>query len=422
MLSVQRIRARQVAGAGMAIAQHTTRFLALVLLRGLVPMAGTFALGLPVASAASVPLRYHGGPVLVHPSATYLIYWRGSSGVLPANYVSALAHFVTDWSDSVAHGVLTQYFQRVSGSEHVSNQLSLGGITTAREPLPPGTVTDAELRVELRKVVRANGWPEGYRANYALLLPEGEQLLQAGACAYHDWVADPATKATIFYSVIPYYDNNADCPMPAGPYPHGQDIDNAIDLISHELSEIATNPWHIHAPPSSTAWFADAPGKPEIGDLCRSVYGPSDPHTGADVVLNGHPYLIQQEWSNAENRCSLGAHSERTYFYNKRQGWLVRPRTLDFCSTGCEYDGLSWRGWDTRIATGKGFFAPKTSDPRVNGRWPVVIKLSRRRRCPNHRLIYTRYEETLTGKLPPWDPPRVTRINWGCDGTHNGQY
>ena len=118
----------------------------------------------------------------------------------------------------------------------------------------------------------------------------------------------------------------------------------------------------------------------------------------------------------------LGARSEPTYFYNKRQGWLVRPRTLDFCSTGCEYDGLSWRGWDTRITTGKGFFAPKTSDPRVNGRWPVVIKLSRRRRCPNHRLIYTRYKETLTGKLPPWDPPRVTRINWGCDGTHNGQY
>ena len=109
-------------------------------------------------------------------------------------------------------------------------------------------------------------------------------------------------------------------------------------------------------------------------------------------------------------------HSERTYFYNNRQGWLVRPRTLDFCSTGCEYDGLSWRGWDTPIATGKGFYAPKTSDPRVNGRWPVVIKLSRRRRCPNHRLIYTRYEETLTGKLPPWNPPRVRRMNWGCDG------
>ena len=116
------------------------------------------------------------------------------------------------------------------------------------------------------------------------------------------------------------------------------------------------------------------------------------------------------------SRISGRAHSERTYFYNNRQGWLVRPRTLDFCSTGCEYDGLNWRGWDTRIATGKGFFAPKTSDPSVNGRWPVVIKLSRRRRCPNHRLIYTRYEETLTGKLPPWRHSRVSRMNWGCDG------
>jgi hypothetical protein len=131
----------------------------------------------------------------------------------------------------------------------------------------------------------------------------------------------------------------------------------------------------------------------------------------------GHPLKEGQAAIAKRVREWLTEHaSERTYFYNNRQGWLVRPRTLDFCSTGCEYDGLSWRGWDTRIATGKGFFAPKTSDPSVNGRWPVVIKLSRRRRCPNHRLIYTRYEETLTGKLPPWNPPRVSRMNWGCDG------
>jgi hypothetical protein len=49
--------------------------------------------------------------------------------------------------------------------------------------------------------------------------------------------------------------------------------------------------------PFLSAWY-DATGF-EIGDKCAYTYGPETPN-GADIVINGHPYVVQEEFSNAE--------------------------------------------------------------------------------------------------------------------------
>lgn len=312
-------------------------------------------ISLPAAAAARDQLGYDGGPVLVHPSATYLIYWRGTSGTLPASYVSDLSRFVTDWSGTTAHGVLTQYYQRVAGTEHVSNRISLGGMTTDPTPFPAkhNILTEAQLRAEILSVVRSNGWPEGYTANYAVLLPE-QARTRHGGCAWHDWAADTRTGGKVFYSVVPYWKQpSTGCPMPRGPYPHSREIDNAIDLLSHELAEIATNPWHLHSDGSPRSWFTKSGD--EVGDLCRFVYGPRDQRTGADVYLHGDPYLIQGEWSNADHGCSLGPTLGRAWSPSQEGYGLVKPSTI---FNGGDPTGLvqrvTWNNWGQPRAIGHG--------------------------------------------------------------------
>src|SRR6202035_2652982 len=61
------------------------------------------------------------------------------------------------------------------------------------------------------------------------------------------------------------------------------------------------------------SWYSHQYG--EIGDLCESMTSAvfAQRYTdGADVFLNGHPYLIQGEWSNALGRCVLGPHAGLT--------------------------------------------------------------------------------------------------------------
>jgi hypothetical protein len=50
------------------------------------------------------------------------------------------------------------------------------------------------------------------------------------------------------------------------------------------------------------AWV-DSSGS-EIGDKCNVTFGPTDA-SGADLYANGHPYIVQQEWSNKISGCSM---------------------------------------------------------------------------------------------------------------------
>jgi hypothetical protein len=54
--------------------------------------------------------------------------------------------------------------------------------------------------------------------------------------------------------------------------------------------------------PLLNAWY-DASGN-EIGDKCVWKFGTRN-SSGADVVWNGHGYIVQKEWDNHKSRCVL---------------------------------------------------------------------------------------------------------------------
>lgn len=76
---------------------------------------------------------------------------------------------------------------------------------------------------------------------------------------------------------------------------HDPDADSTINMLSHEQNEAATDPL-------LSAWY-DSAGN-EIGDPCNYSFGPLN-SLGGDVVWNGHPYEVQEEWDNAQSKCVL---------------------------------------------------------------------------------------------------------------------
>ena len=73
--------------------------------------------------------------------------------------------------------------------------------------------------------------------------------------------------------------------------------DTEISIVSHEHLEAVTdaNPPPGGPEPPTTAW-TDSDGY-EIADKCAYDYG-SIKSDGSNMNLNGHPYIIQLEFSN----------------------------------------------------------------------------------------------------------------------------
>ncbi len=57
--------------------------------------------------------------------------------------------------------------------------------------------------------------------------------------------------------------------------------------------------------PYLSAWYDTSSATGEISDKCAGVYGAVNTTTGANVQINDHEYLIQEEWSNAIGGCTL---------------------------------------------------------------------------------------------------------------------
>jgi hypothetical protein len=71
--------------------------------------------------------------------------------------------------------------------------------------------------------------------------------------------------------------------------------DNEISITSHEQFEMESDPLE-------NGWSDIA--RNEIGDKCVGNYMSVNPD-GSNVVMNGHPYILQAEWSNYQNGCAL---------------------------------------------------------------------------------------------------------------------
>ncbi len=280
------------------------------------------------AVSSNLRLVYHGGVVLHHVTV-HTIFWApagfqftGSPRPLVPGYQQLIEQFFTD----VAHD---------SGS--TSNEFSLGsqypdssgptGYSIAyapsadsisdSDPYPPAAqrcaspsgvavcVTDLELQQELDRVIAARD-PAGRGLNdiwFVYLPPNVDECISVANCGTNTFAGYHSLanvgNGPIIYAAIP--DPLIELTPPPGSDPQGNpEAESTLDVSGHELAEAMTDP-------EGAGWMD--PNGFEIGDKCD--VGPQEgPPLGYALdgspynqLIDGHQYLLQMLWSNADSGC-----------------------------------------------------------------------------------------------------------------------
>ncbi|HVA60024.1 MAG TPA: hypothetical protein VNG13_05740 [Mycobacteriales bacterium] len=262
----------------------------------------TGCLGTGSPGCIPIPLQYNGGPVEQAGTTNYAIFWEPTGSFVAPTYNSLIQRFFGDIGGSGLYGVATQYYQSVgSQNQDIVNSSHFGGSWVDTAPYPPSAVQDIDLQAEVAKAMTANGWTGGIGHQFYVYLAKGESQCNAGACSFSTYCAYHgdfgSNGQTVLYASMPYDGTNlAACGTQSSASPNNDiDADAEISTTSHELMETVTDP-------TISAWY-DATGS-EIGDKCAYTYGPTSPN-GADITMNGNPYIVQEEFSNSALGCTL---------------------------------------------------------------------------------------------------------------------
>jgi hypothetical protein len=294
-----------------------------------------FALGLlpahgsqEVAASPSIPVLYHGGTVMRNVTI-HTIFWApagyrfdGSPGAGVLGYAPLIQQFFADVAhDSGSTGnvfsLLNQFGDHAGdGSYQVHYDPAVDSVTdtdpypaAVRQcPSPSGVatcVTDLQVQHEVDKLIGA-GHPAARGLTnvwFVLLPPDVDECITIGTCGtsafagYHS--AFSLGHGLTVYSAIP--DPQIEFTPPPGSDPQGNpEAEEAIDTLAHEAVEAITDP-------VGTGWMD--PNGFETADKCENgpqqgtplgYAGDGSPY---NQLINGHPYLIQDVWSNARSGC-----------------------------------------------------------------------------------------------------------------------
>ena len=306
-VSVAALSAMSVGATAQAAESSVVSHTHLLLTRQLAAKAqsmvgvGTGCLGTGSPGCLPVPLQYNGGPVEQVGTTNYVVFWEPTGSTVSPTYNSLVTRFFNDIGGSSLYGVATQYYQG-SNQQHIVNSSHLGGTWIDTSAYPSSSLTDADVQNEALKAMSANGWSSGIGSQVYVFLAKGENECQSSGtcsfstfCAYHGDFTNAGQ--TVLYAAMPYAGTDlSGCGTQGAASPNNdQDADAEISITSHELMETVTDP-------TLSAWF-DATGA-EIGDKCAYTYGTTAPN-GSDITMNGNPYIVQEEFSNAQLGCSL---------------------------------------------------------------------------------------------------------------------
>jgi hypothetical protein len=192
---------------------------------------------------------------------------------------------------------------------------------------------DAQVTAEIQNVVTAQGLPSDYNHVYVMLTPKHvascfypgstankknvctlTHYPSAGYCAYHTMFGPNYPFSGTVYANMPYpiYQSPVGFTCGSDGGGHGtiespnylgdqvdKDADVEVSPLSHEIMEAITDP------NTYDGWF-DAIGN-ENGDDCAYVYGNGSwtdlggtPGQLYNQTINGHNYITQEEFSNAD--------------------------------------------------------------------------------------------------------------------------
>jgi PKD repeat protein len=311
------------------------------------------------------------------------IFW-GPEGSFASSYEREIDQFYTDLAaDSGRAGnffsVLAQYFDTLDGPRsYVNYHVTAGAPLDDRNPYPTGAgeicadpfepgvrpcISDTGLRNELSSFIEAHRLPVGIGHEYIVNFPRGvdscfgeggEEDPCSGTyyCAYHSAMA--VAGGEVEYANEP---ENADPAYgPRGVY--GCDPQNVaegqatINTTSHEISESVTDPeprsgWYDENLNSQGQEWA------EIGDICAWTFAQEAtpgidviPDGGSNQSIHGDNYLLQTEWDNADNTCSVSAAAAGVT--SPAPSFGVSPASSAPTGTALAFDGSSsnaYRGY-----------------------------------------------------------------------------
>ncbi|MBV9647406.1 MAG: hypothetical protein JO043_08090 [Candidatus Eremiobacteraeota bacterium] len=235
-------------------------------------------------------VMFHSGPVQVT-TRSYAIYWRPTGTFMSRKYLPLLDQFLTDAGGSRIYGVTKEYY---GSNGQVRNQSTFGGSWTDTSPYP-ANITDEAIQDEVLKAMDANDWRPGLHSSFFVMTAKGA-IKNVGFCAYHsafNFRHDAAQP--VVYAFVPYVGALNGCDPPYGISPNNDVAsDGSIISISHEQDEMVTDP-------TLNAWYD--PNNGEIGDICIFAFGVPFGPNGSNIVINEHPYFLQEEWSQQSRSC-----------------------------------------------------------------------------------------------------------------------
>jgi hypothetical protein len=258
-------------------------------------------------------LKYHGGPV-EHTNLTYAIYWVPSGFSVSGDYESVTNRFFTDVAadSGKTSNVYYSDTQYSDGSGKISYSSSFGGSYVDTNPLPASgcsdsvtsvCLTDAQIQAEVQRDVAAAGWTPSLTTEFFVFTAKGiGSCLDSSHCAFSYYCAYHSSfgsgSSTYLYANMPYADTDPSA-CDAGQHPNNSDADATLNVTSHEHNETITDEL-------GNAWY-DSAGY-ENGDKCAWKFGTqlgSTAYGQYNQLINGHPYELQMEYSNAHRACVL---------------------------------------------------------------------------------------------------------------------
>jgi PKD repeat protein len=285
------------------------------------PTPGASRLSSFSGALGTPPLLYQGGSV--SPTSTvYAIFWDppGAPNHFAQSYKDLIGQYFTDLAAASGHPtnsneISQQYTDKIGTGHRASYSVSYGGSFDDTTPYPTaGQCTSAngdpvclnddsthnQIQNEVTSFVKAQGLPIDLTHVYFLFTPAGVSSCDGvNSCSYQAYCAyHRFTDA----STVPLYSNQPDdawpgCTASYFQEPNGNDADITLNSVAHEHNEAITDP-------QGNSWF-DSAGY-EIGDECAYTFGSElGGATGAQYnqLINGHPYQLQQEYSNAQVGC-----------------------------------------------------------------------------------------------------------------------
>jgi hypothetical protein len=244
-----------------------------------------------LAPNASDNLSYNGGSVMAGTAQVYAIFWEPTGSSVSANYNSLILRYFADVGKTGLYANNTQY---TDTSGVAPGNATLAGSWVDTSPYPSNTLQDSDVQNEVTHAQNTNGWTSDIMHVFFVFTAQNETICSGFECSfttfcgYHSFFGN-----NTLYAAMPYVGGVQGCDVPSRP--NNDDADSTINVASHEQMEAATDPL-------INAW-TDSSGQ-EIGDKCNFTFGTAA-SDGSDVNWNGDPYLVQEEWDNAQSGCVI---------------------------------------------------------------------------------------------------------------------